>query len=80
MKFLKYAVVTTTLVLSIEPAIVNAEVCLGMACMYNRMTASEGIDATLVQINESLKAIQARVNGDSADGNQDIQCRAAIGR
>ena len=67
MKLLKCAVITTTLALSFEPALVNADICLGMACMYNRMTASEGIDATLVQINESLNAIQARVNGDSAD-------------
>ena len=70
MKLLKSAVITTTLVLSINATVVEAEVCLGMACMYNRMTPVEGINATLVQINESLKAIQARVNGDSADSKE----------
>ena len=70
MKLLKSAVITTTLILSINATVVEAEVCLGMACMYNRMTPVEGINATLVQINESLKAIQARVNGDSADSKE----------
>ena len=70
MKLLKSAVITTTLVLSINATVVEADVCLGMACMYNRMTPVEGINATLVQIHESLQAIQARVNGDSADSKE----------
>ena len=70
MKLLKSAVITTTLVLSLNSTFVEADICLGMACMYNRMTPVEGINATLVQIHESLQAIQARVNGDSADSKE----------
>ena len=70
MKLLKSAVITTTLALSLNATLVEADVCLGMACMYNRMTPVEGINATLVQIHESLQAIQARVNGDSADSKE----------
>ncbi len=70
MKLLKSAVITTTLALSLNATLVEADVCLGMACMYNRMTPVEGINATLVQIHESLKAIQARVNGESADSKE----------
>ena len=59
MKLLKNAVIATTLVLSLGSfsTITSAEVCLGMACMYNRMTPTEGINATVVQINQALKAI-----------------------
>ena len=67
MRIIKSIVMTTALVISLDSAMVKAEVCLGMACMYNRMTPTQGIDATIVQINESLKAIQSRVNGGSAD-------------
>ena len=67
MMIIKSIVMTTALVISLDSAMVKAEVCLGMACMYNRMTPTQGIDATIVQINESLKAIQSRVNGGSAD-------------
>ena len=68
MKLLKNAVVATTLALSLGSFSTTASaVCLGMACMYNRMTPSEGIDATMVQITEALNAIQARNNGGSAD-------------
>ena len=59
MKLLKSAVVATTLALSLSSfsTTTTAQVCLGMACMYNRMTPTEGINATVVQINQALKAI-----------------------
>jgi len=59
MKLLKNAVVATTLALSLGSfsTTTSAEVCLGMACMYNRMTPIEGINATVTQINQALKAI-----------------------
>ncbi|MCD2452693.1 hypothetical protein GO003_020115 [Methylicorpusculum oleiharenae] len=47
MKLLESAVVVTTLAVSFGPFSATADVCLGMACMYNRMTPIEGIDATL---------------------------------
>ncbi|MFZ9610567.1 MAG: hypothetical protein ACO294_07675 [Methylococcales bacterium] len=69
MKFLQNAVVATTLVLSsgFFSTTATADICLGMACMYNRMTPIEGIDATLGQIDEALKAIQLRNSGGAAD-------------
>ena len=59
MKLLKNAVVATTLALSLGSfsTTTSAQVCLGMACMYNRMTPIQGINATVVQINQALKAI-----------------------
>ncbi|MCX7105070.1 MAG: hypothetical protein RIS10_1250 [Pseudomonadota bacterium] len=68
MKLLKNAVLATTLVLSLGSfsTTVSADVCLGMACMYNRMTPLEGIDATLGKIEEALKAIQVRNSGSAA--------------
>ncbi len=65
MKLIKNTIVATTLALSLGSFSANAEVCLGMACMYNRMTAAEGIDATIVQINEAMKAITSK-SGDEA--------------
>lgn len=60
MKLIKNAAVATTLAISLgsfsTPALA---VCLGMACMYNRMTPIEGIDATRDQIDEALKAIRS---------------------
>src|SRR5664279_866982 len=64
MKLLKSAVVATTLALSLGSFSTTAEVCLGMACMYNKMTAAEGIDATLGQVNEALKAITDKAGDD----------------
>jgi len=69
MKLLKSAVVATTLALSLGSFSTTAAVCLGMACMYNRMTPIEGIEATLGQVTEALNAIQARNNGGAADSN-----------
>ena len=71
MKLLKSAVVATTLALSLGSFSTNAAVCLGMACMYNRMTPIEGIDATLGQVTEALEAIQVRNSGGAAGGDKD---------
>jgi hypothetical protein len=57
MKLLKSTIVATTLALSLGSFSASADICLGMACMYNRMTAAEGIDATIVQVNEAMKAV-----------------------
>ncbi|MGZ4989861.1 MAG: hypothetical protein ACXV8S_03775 [Methylobacter sp.] len=57
MKLLKSAVVATTLALSLGSFPATAEICLGMACMYNRMTPAEGIDATVGQVTKALIAI-----------------------
>ncbi|MFZ2405180.1 MAG: hypothetical protein WAW41_08590 [Methylobacter sp.] len=62
MKLLKSAVVATTLALSLGSFPATAEICLGMACMYNRMTPAEGIDATVGQVTKALIAIN-----DNAD-------------
>lgn len=69
MKLLKNAVLAITFTLSLGYFPTASAVCLGMACMYNRMTPTEGIEATLGQVTEALNAIQARSNGDSADSN-----------
>jgi ribosomal protein S20 len=71
MKFLKSAVVATTLALSLGSFSTTAAVCLGMACMYNRMTPIEGIDATLGQVTEALNAIQLRNSGGAAGTDKD---------
>ena len=71
MKLLKSAVVATTLALSLGSFSTTAAVCLGMACMYNRMTPIEGIDATLGQVNEALEAIQVRNSGGAAGSDKD---------
>lgn len=67
MKLLKSAVVASTLALSLGSFSATAEICLGMACMYNRMTPVEGIDATLSQIAEAIKAIELRKSGSAAE-------------
>jgi ribosomal protein S20 len=71
MKLLKSAAVATTLALSLGSFSTNAAVCLGMACMYNRMTPIEGIDATLGQVAEALEAIQIRNSGGAAGTDKD---------
>ncbi|MFA6051469.1 MAG: hypothetical protein WC762_02660 [Methylobacter sp.] len=65
MKLLKSTFVAATLALSLGffSTAANA-VCLGMACMYNKMTPMEGIDATMGQITETLKAISAKAGND----------------
>ncbi|MCK9619946.1 MAG: hypothetical protein M0R47_05360 [Methylobacter sp.] len=64
MKLLKTAVVATTLALSLGSFSANAEICLGMACMYNRMTPSEGIDATAGQVTKALIALNDNAGSD----------------
>jgi len=64
MKLLKSAVVATSLALSLASFSTTAEVCLGMACMYNRMTPLEGIEATIGQITKALKAINDKAGDD----------------
>jgi ElaB/YqjD/DUF883 family membrane-anchored ribosome-binding protein len=72
MKLLKSTFVATTLVLSLGSFSTTASaVCLGMACMYNKMTPAEGIDATVGQVNEALKAIQLRNSGGAAGSDKD---------
>ncbi len=67
MKSLKSSAVATALALSLGFfSTPTFAVCLGMACMYNKMTPLEGIDATLGQIEEALKSIQLRNSGDAA--------------
>lgn len=64
MKLLKSAVVATTLALSLGSFPATAEVCLGMACMYNRMTPAEGIDATVGQVTKALIALNDKAGVD----------------
>jgi hypothetical protein len=64
MKLIKSTIVATTLALSLVSFSSTAEICLGMACMYNKMTAAEGIDATLVQISEAQKAINNKAGDE----------------
>jgi ribosomal protein S20 len=72
MKLLKNTVIATTLALSLGSFSTTATaVCLGMACMYNRMTPIEGIDATLGQVTEALTAIQVRNSGGAAGSDKD---------
>ncbi len=64
MKLLKSAVVATTLALSLGSFPATAEICLGMACMYNRMTPLEGIDATVGQVTKALIALNDKAGDD----------------
>lgn len=64
MKLLTSAVVATTLALSLGAAPATADICLGMACMYNKMTPVEGIDATIGQITKALMAINDNAAAD----------------
>lgn len=65
MKFLRSTVVATSIALALGSQGLHAEICLGMACMYNHMTPQQAIDATLVQINEALKSVDNQ-SGDEA--------------
>jgi hypothetical protein len=70
MKLIKSAAVACTLAVSMGSFSVSADVCLGMACMYNRMTPMEGINATLGQINEAQEGIKLRNSGGAADNGK----------
>lgn len=60
MKLIKSAVLATALAISLGSFSTSIfAVCLGMACMYNKMTPIEGIEATREQIDEALKAIRS---------------------
>jgi hypothetical protein len=71
MKLFKSAAAAATLALSLGSFSATADVCLGMACMYNRMTPIQGIDATIGQVTEALQAIQLRNSGGAAGSDQD---------
>lgn len=64
MKLLKSAVVATTLALSLGSFSATADICMGMACMYNRMTPAEGIDATVGQVTKALIALNDNAGSD----------------
>ncbi|MDD5580488.1 MAG: hypothetical protein PHY16_14570 [Methylobacter sp.] len=70
MKLLKSAAVATALALSLGSFSTKADICLGMACMYNRMTPVEEIDATLGQVTEALRSIQVRNSVGAADSGK----------
>ena len=69
MNLLKNAVVATALALSLGSFSATADICLGMACMYNKMTPIEGIDATVGQVNEALKSINDKAGEEAIVGN-----------
>ena len=72
MKLLKTTFVAATLALSLGSfSTPGTAVCLGMACMYNKMTPLEGIDAPLGAITDALGAIQLRNSGGAAGTEQD---------
>lgn len=65
MKLLTSTALAATLALSLGSFSANADVCLGMACMYNRMTPVEGIDATMGEITQALKSINDNAGADA---------------
>lgn len=72
MKLLKTAIAATALGLSLGFFSTTANaVCLGMACMYNKMSAAEGIDATVGQVSKALEAIKLRNSGGAGGTDKD---------
>jgi len=61
-------IVAAALTLSLSSFTSSADLCLGMACMYNKMTPLEGIDATLGQISKALSTIKDQ----SKTANNDV--------
>ena len=60
MKFLKNVAVVTVLALPLGAVSTPANaVCLGMACMYNRMTPLQAIMATEASVDEVIKLVDA---------------------
>jgi hypothetical protein len=63
MKLIKSAAIATTLTLSLgvfsTPA--NA-ICLGMACMYNKMTPLQAIMATEVTVDEAINLVEEKAD------------------
>ncbi len=63
MKLLKSAVVVTTLALSVGTFSTPANaICLGMACMYNRITPLQAIMATEMSVDEVLNLVNENVD------------------
>ncbi len=72
MNLIKKITIAVSLILSLGLFSSTASaLCLGMACMYNRMTPIEGIDATTNQIKITMKIIQARHDGNNLE-NDDL--------
>lgn len=70
MKLFQRAIVTMTLALSISAFSTSATaICMGMACMYAKMTPLEGINATVGQIDAALNAIDAHHSDQAIIGN-----------
>ncbi len=58
MKLLKNTVIATTMALSLGTfSTTTSAICLGMACMYNKMTPLQAIMATESQVDAALEAI-----------------------
>ena len=68
MKIINITIVAAALTLSLSSFTSSADLCLGMACMYNKMTPMEGIDATLGQISKAL----ATIKDQSKTANNDV--------
>lgn len=70
MKLFQRAIVTMTLALSISafPTTATA-ICMGMACMYAKMTPLQGINATVGQIDAALASIDAHHSDQAIIGN-----------
>ncbi len=65
MKLLKSTVITTILSLSLGVLSTPANaVCLGMACMYNRMTPLQAIMYTEAQVDVVIKAVDEDAGKD----------------
>ena len=63
MKFLKGIAVATTIALSLGTFSTPATaLCLGMACMYNKMTPLEAIMATELSVDEVLNLVDDNVD------------------
>lgn len=70
MKLFTRALVVTTLAFSVAGFSTTASaVCMGMACMYAKMTPLEGINASVGQIDEALKAIEDHHSDQAIIGN-----------
>ena len=72
MKLLKHTFIATTLALSLGAFSSSANaVCLGMACMYNKMTPLQGIEATLDKVHEALESVKLKHSGGAAGTDQE---------
>lgn len=72
MKLLKHTFVATALVLSLGAFSTTANaICLGMACMYNKMTPLQGIEATLDKVTEALESVRLKNSGGATGSDKD---------